>query len=300
MSKPSRGFPRPLSELLQCDFRTMCSKRRASRQPRSFRAGPTSSAPKSPRTANRSRSTGRARSAMRRPEPATLVLRVEGPAALEIQHLSAVILERVNRFFGWQAIGRIALRQAPLQAPRKAAAGRRSIRPWRRAGRRNVAGYKRRQSASGAWPAGRCDQAKLRTPDRLGRSARHCHNCAIQLASEPTDRQFSAQEPQLTNHPPRILPEHGRAGARHRRAGCLSLPSLAADTVPAERTDETRRIAGNGDGRREGAGDHHRVCVDDVPRIARIFRKLHFPNSRSATSTQARCGSFSASFRSTI
>jgi hypothetical protein len=47
-------------------------------------------------------------------EPATLVLRVEGPAAIEIQHLSNVILERVNRFFGWQAVGRIALRQAPL------------------------------------------------------------------------------------------------------------------------------------------------------------------------------------------
>ena len=47
-------------------------------------------------------------------EPATLVLRVEGPIALEIQHLAGVIVERVNRFFGWQAIGRIALRQAPL------------------------------------------------------------------------------------------------------------------------------------------------------------------------------------------
>ncbi len=46
--------------------------------------------------------------------PATLVLRVEGPAALEIQHLSDVIIERVNRFFGWQAVGQIALRQAPL------------------------------------------------------------------------------------------------------------------------------------------------------------------------------------------
>jgi hypothetical protein len=44
-------------------------------------------------------------------------LRVEGPVAIEIQHLSAVILERVNRFFGWQAIGRIALRQAPLHHP---------------------------------------------------------------------------------------------------------------------------------------------------------------------------------------
>ncbi|HWM82470.1 MAG TPA: DciA family protein [Pseudolabrys sp.] len=48
------------------------------------------------------------------PEPATLILRVEGPAALEIQHQSSVLLERVNRFFGWQAVGRIALRQAPL------------------------------------------------------------------------------------------------------------------------------------------------------------------------------------------
>ena len=47
-------------------------------------------------------------------EPATLVLRVEGPMALEIQHTSDVILQRVNRFFGWSAVGRLALRQAPL------------------------------------------------------------------------------------------------------------------------------------------------------------------------------------------
>ena len=47
-------------------------------------------------------------------EPATLVLRVEGPMALEIQHSSDVILQRVNRFFGWSAVGRLALRQAPL------------------------------------------------------------------------------------------------------------------------------------------------------------------------------------------
>lgn len=48
------------------------------------------------------------------PEPATLILRVEGPMALEIQHTSDIILQRVNRFFGWNAVGRIALRQAPL------------------------------------------------------------------------------------------------------------------------------------------------------------------------------------------
>jgi hypothetical protein len=50
-------------------------------------------------------------------EPATLILRVEGPMALEIQHSSHVILERVNRFLGWNAVGKIALRQAPLSRP---------------------------------------------------------------------------------------------------------------------------------------------------------------------------------------
>jgi hypothetical protein len=53
------------------------------------------------------------------PGCATLVLRVEGPAAIEIQHLSGVILERVNRFLGWRAVGRVALRQAPLARRRK-------------------------------------------------------------------------------------------------------------------------------------------------------------------------------------
>ncbi len=53
------------------------------------------------------------------PEPGILVLRVEGPTAIEIQHLSSVVLERVNRFFGWKAVGGLRLRQAPLS--RKAA-----------------------------------------------------------------------------------------------------------------------------------------------------------------------------------
>jgi len=48
-------------------------------------------------------------------EPGTLALRVEGPAAIEVQHLSTVILERVNRFFGWQAVDSLRLRQAPLR-----------------------------------------------------------------------------------------------------------------------------------------------------------------------------------------
>ena len=51
--------------------------------------------------------------------PATLVLRVEGPAVLEIQHMGGVILERVNRYLGWQAVDRLALRQAPLTRRRR-------------------------------------------------------------------------------------------------------------------------------------------------------------------------------------
>jgi len=47
--------------------------------------------------------------------PGALILRVEGPAAIEIQHLANVVCERVNGFLGWRAIDRIALRQAPLR-----------------------------------------------------------------------------------------------------------------------------------------------------------------------------------------
>jgi hypothetical protein len=114
MSKPSRSFPRPLSELLGATLgdalkaQGFASTEIISRWPDIV--GPEIAAHSEPLKINWPRAIGD-----EAPEPATLVLRVEGPAALEIQHLSAVILERVNRFFGWQAIGRLALRQAPLK-----------------------------------------------------------------------------------------------------------------------------------------------------------------------------------------
>src|SRR4249920_2698232 len=55
-------------------------------------------------------------------ETETLVLRVEGPMALEIQHASDAILQRVNRFFGWSAVGRLTLRQGPLSRRERPAA----------------------------------------------------------------------------------------------------------------------------------------------------------------------------------
>jgi hypothetical protein len=61
------------------------------------------------------RSTAGVANAKDRQAEGTLVLRVEGPASIEIQHLAGVISERVNRFLGWRAITRVVLRQAPLR-----------------------------------------------------------------------------------------------------------------------------------------------------------------------------------------
>lgn len=52
-----------------------------------------------------------------RPAPATLVVRVESAFALELQHLAPVVIERVNAYYGWRCIGRLALRQGPVRRP---------------------------------------------------------------------------------------------------------------------------------------------------------------------------------------
>ena len=57
----------------------------------------------------------------RRGEGAILVLRVEGPRAIEVQHRSGQILERVNTYFGYRAIGEMRILQAPVT--RKASRG---------------------------------------------------------------------------------------------------------------------------------------------------------------------------------
>jgi hypothetical protein len=47
----------------------------------------------------------------------TLELHARGGAALEIQHLAPQLLERINGFFGYAAIRRLRLIQAPPAAP---------------------------------------------------------------------------------------------------------------------------------------------------------------------------------------
>lgn len=48
-------------------------------------------------------------------EPGTLVVRTDGAAALELQHLAPVVIERVNSYYGWRCIGRLVLKQAPVR-----------------------------------------------------------------------------------------------------------------------------------------------------------------------------------------
>jgi hypothetical protein len=126
MNKPARGFPRPLSDFAGAAMNAALKAQGFASAEIVARwveiAGPEVAAHSEPIKINWPRASKAGPFPDEAPEPATLVLRVEGPAAIEIQHQSAVILERVNRFFGWRAIGRIALRQAPLKyrEPRQA------------------------------------------------------------------------------------------------------------------------------------------------------------------------------------
>ncbi|MGL5733707.1 MAG: DUF721 domain-containing protein [Beijerinckiaceae bacterium] len=50
----------------------------------------------------------------RQEERATLHVRVESAFALELQHMTPIIIERVNSYFGWACVGRLRLEQGPV------------------------------------------------------------------------------------------------------------------------------------------------------------------------------------------
>jgi hypothetical protein len=114
MNKPGKSFPRPLAEVLHQTLSDAFAKQGFASTELVTRwadiVGTEIAAHSEPEKIQWSRPAGG-----QTPEPGILVLRVEGPAAIEIQHLSGVVLERVNRFFGWQAVGGLRLRQAPLR-----------------------------------------------------------------------------------------------------------------------------------------------------------------------------------------
>jgi hypothetical protein len=122
MNKPGKSFPRPLADVLHKTLNEAFAKQGFASTELVTRwaeiVGTEIAAHAEPEKIQWSRPWGG-----ETPQPGTLVLRVEGPAAIEIQHLSGVVLERVNRFFGWQAVGSLRLRQAPLRRRAKATQG---------------------------------------------------------------------------------------------------------------------------------------------------------------------------------
>jgi Dna[CI] antecedent DciA-like protein len=109
-------------------------------------------------------------------QPATLVLRVEGPMALEIQHASDAILER-----GGTAGTPAGAAVAPGSRPARPRTG-----PGIGRGSRNHAGVHRRRGTAGcAGAARRIDQAKLSRAPAPPVAADHCHNCGFKLANRP-------------------------------------------------------------------------------------------------------------------
>jgi hypothetical protein len=49
-------------------------------------------------------------------ESGTLVVRVEGAFALELQHLAPVVIQRINAHYGWACVGRIVMKQGRVHS----------------------------------------------------------------------------------------------------------------------------------------------------------------------------------------
>lgn len=60
-------------------------------------------------------------------EPATLIIACEGRAALHLQHETGEVIERVNAFLGFAAIGRIKIVQKPVAVAAKPAIRQRAL-----------------------------------------------------------------------------------------------------------------------------------------------------------------------------
>ncbi len=92
----------------------------------------------------------------------TLRVRVAPGLAPEIQHRSPLILERINAFFGYRAVSRLALVQGP---PTRAA-------PSGAASARGRSARTSGPALTGAWPG-----------SRIRRCARHCAASARRLSA---------------------------------------------------------------------------------------------------------------------
>ncbi len=47
----------------------------------------------------------------------TLHIRVDGPIATELQHLEPILVEKINTFYGYGAVQKVAISQGPINRP---------------------------------------------------------------------------------------------------------------------------------------------------------------------------------------
>ena len=152
-----------------------------------------------------------------------------------------VILERINRFFGWQAVGRLALRQAPLK--RRRCAGAAAGRSRGGGARRRHADRRRRRRACGWRSAGSAPRSSER--DRpalqgLGEAARRCH---IRDATFAHSRRRSNRSGASRDHTSGIRRRNQRAGDRSPRWRRLAGRSGAGRRAVDRGTDGSRAAA---------------------------------------------------------
>ena len=62
-------------------------------------------------------------------QPATLLIQVESAFALELQMQTPVLIERINRYFGWQCVGALKLKQGAIARPRPKPRGEPRVTP---------------------------------------------------------------------------------------------------------------------------------------------------------------------------
>ena len=169
-----------------------------------------------------------------RPEPATLVVRVESAFALELQHLAPLLIERINAHYGWRCVGRLVLKQGPVRAAQAGAPARRRsfVRGAERRGVAETTARHRggRRCARRSTRLGSAVVADGAAHEGVSRRALATFRREV-LTETATDR--PVPEDRIHDHPPRALVLLGSAAAGGRRS-CRACPALAQNVSPDE------------------------------------------------------------------
>src|SRR5262245_19336506 len=180
MSKSSHSFPRPLSELLSATLSDVLKAQGFASTEIISRwndiVGPEIAGHSEPLKIKWPRATSE-----EKPEPATLVLRVEGPAALEIQHLSGSFSKgSIASSAGRPLAGSPSGKLPSGVGNRRRSPNSMTLRPRRSPRRCRTSRMTTCVRRSLGWVR---RSREIELFEWLGRRACHCHNCPVQLAN---------------------------------------------------------------------------------------------------------------------